>query len=98
MKIPRLTLGTSVALAAVLVGLAGLTLLYAAPTEEDLAKVKIGMTKPEVIDIMGKPNAERREETDGLCSVFVYKSVGRYRLVNIWFDCDDKVRAIDRAR
>lgn len=72
--------------------------LAAKATEEDLAKIKAGMSRAEVIKIMGKPNAEQEEETDGLCRVLVYRSVGRYRLVNIWLDCEQKVRAIDRAR
>ncbi len=85
-----------------LAGLLALLVLFAvvvsAATEEDLAKVKIGMSKAEVVQIMGKPNAEREEKTEDLCRVLVYRNVGRYRLVNIWLDCKDTVRAIDRAR
>jgi len=73
-------------------------LAVSAATEEDLAKVKIGMAKAEVVQIMGKPNAEREEKAEDLCRVLVYRDVGRYRLVNIWLDCKDTVRAIDRAR
>jgi len=83
------------ALLALAVFAAALT-VYAA-TEEDLAKVKVGMSKAEVVQIMGKPNAEREEKAEDLCRVLVYRNVGRYRLVNIWLDCKDTVRAIDRA-
>jgi hypothetical protein len=46
---------------------------------------------------MGKPKKDQpvREEEE-LCRLYVYKKVGRYRVVNIWFDCSDKVQAIDK--
>jgi hypothetical protein len=67
-------------------------------TEEDLAKVKIGMDRAQVLDIMGKPDKDQpvREEEE-LCRLYVYRNVGRYKLVNIWFDCSDKVQAIDKV-
>lgn len=87
-----------------LAALAGVACLLAASpvlakaTEEDLAKVKVGMSRAEVIQIMGKPDKEQSVEEEELCRLLVYKSVGRYRLVNIWFDCNDKVKAVDKAR
>lgn len=83
--------------------LAGLVLVAlpmsaaAKANEEDLAKVKIGMDRAQVDDIMGKPDKDQpvREEEE-LCRLYVYRKVGRYRVVNIWFDCSDKVQAIDK--
>jgi hypothetical protein len=66
-------------------------------TEGDLAKVKEGMSRAEVVQIMGKPDKEQGVEDGELCRLFVYRSVGRYKIVNIWFDCSDKVKAIDKV-
>ena len=86
------------ALLAVLLGLAAAVALYAKPSESDVAKVKVGMTRAEVLDIMGKPDKEQEVKDEGeLCRLFAYKSVGRYKVVNIWFDCGEKVKAVDKV-
>ncbi len=85
------------------VAVAALALLVAAPavlakaTEDDVAKVKAGMSRDEVVQIMGKPDKEQKVEEGELCRLFVYRSVGRYKIVNIWFDCSDKVKAVDKV-
>ena len=85
------------ALMALLLGLAAAVALYAKATEDDVAKVKAGMTRSEVLDIMGKPDKEQQVKDEGeLCRLYAYKSVGRYKVVNIWFDCADKVKAVDK--
>jgi outer membrane protein assembly factor BamE (lipoprotein component of BamABCDE complex) len=66
--------------------------------EEDLARVKVGMDRSEVLQIMGKPKKDQPVREEELCRLYVYKKVGRYRVVNIWFDCDDKVQGIDKVR
>jgi len=47
---------------------------------------------------MGPPDKDQpvRDEEE-LCRLYVYKNVGRYKIVNIWFDCQDKVAAIDKV-
>lgn len=89
----------------VAVGLALLAALWmgvlagaAKATEDDLAKVRIGMDRAQVLDIMGKPDKDQEvREEDELCRLYVYRNVGRYKVVNIWFDCKDKVGAIDKV-
>jgi len=71
---------------------------WAKAGEDDLAKVRHGMSPEEVTKIMGEPNRDQKVKEEELCRLFVYKSVGRYRIVNVWFDCELKVRAIDKAR
>ena len=96
MRDRRLRLVVSLVLAGMV--LVGLPLsMTAKAKEEDLAKVKVGMDRSEVLRIMGKPKKDQpvREEEE-LCRLYVYKKVGRYRVVNIWFDCSDKVQAIDK--
>ncbi len=66
-------------------------------TEDDLAKVTAGMSRAEVVQIMGKPDKEQKVEEEELCRLLVYRSVGRYKIVNIWFDCSDKVKAVDKV-
>lgn len=73
------------------------TAASSAANEEDLAKLKAGMTKPEVLQVMGKPDSQGDKRSDDLCGWFTYKNVGRYKYVNIWFDCQDKLVAIDKA-
>lgn len=74
-------------------------LLAMAATEDDLAKVKVGMSRAQVVEIMGKPDRDQEvKDVENLCRLYAYKKVGRYKLVNIWFDCDDKVQAIDKIR
>jgi len=89
----------------VLAALAVLGLVFLQPgltaakaTEADLAKVKIGMDRATVLEIMGRPDKDQpvREEEE-LCRLYVYKNVGRFKIVNIWFDCQDKVQAIDKV-
>lgn len=78
---------------------AGLCLAAAAPSEKDLDKVKIGMTRDQVLKLLGKPKRDEEvSDNSELCRLFVYKKVGRYKVVNVWFDCDDKVKAIDKAK
>ncbi|MDD5542413.1 MAG: outer membrane protein assembly factor BamE [Acidobacteriia bacterium] len=69
---------------------------YAA-TEDDLGRLKIGMTKAEVTEVMGKPDSQGDKKGEDLCSCFTYKNVGRYKIVNVWFDCSGKLVAIDKA-
>jgi hypothetical protein len=69
---------------------------YAA-SEEDLVRLKVGMTKGEVVLVMGKPDSHGDKKGDDLCSCFTYKNVGRYKYINVWFDCSDKLVAIDKA-
>ena len=81
---------------------AGLTVLSATPvaakpTEDDLAKVQQGMPRADVLKLMGKPDRDQEvRDADGLCRLYAYKKVGRYKLVNIWFDCNDRVKEIDK--
>lgn len=87
---------TAIALAALLAWGAGLAL---AATEKDVAKVEVGMNRDEVLKIMGKPDRDQKvRDVENLCRLYAYKKVGDYKLVNIWFDCDDKVDAIDKIR
>lgn len=78
---------------------ASATLLAA--TESDLAKVRAGISAADVEKYMGKPD-RNQSVTDraGICRLFVYRNVGRYRTVSIWFDCQSpgKVKSIDRVR
>lgn len=88
-----------------MVGVIGLLLIgiafYVASTyaagEADLVRLKVGMTKDEVVQVMGKPDLQGDKKGDDLCSCFTYKNVGRYKYVNVWFDCSDKLVAIDKA-
>ena len=88
----------------VLLALAGLLLAVlsaapaaAKPTEESVDKVRQGMTRAEVLDLLGRPDRDQEvKDSDGLCRLYAYKKVGRYRLVNIWFDCDERVKEIDK--
>jgi len=92
-------MSTGVVVGLVLLGLLAPPVdLAAKAKEEDLAKVKIGMDRAQVQEIMGKPDKDQpvREEEE-LCRLYVYKKVGRYTVVNIWFDCSDKVQAIDKV-
>lgn len=68
-----------------------------AASEDDLARLKSGMTKSEVIQIMGKPDSQGDKKGEDLCSWFTYKNIGHYKYVNVWFDCQDKLVAIDKA-
>jgi|GEM_PF-4901430 len=68
-----------------------------AATEDDLSHLQPGMTKDSVIQIMGKADSKGEKKGEELCSWFTYKNVGRYRFVNVWFDCKDKLVAIDKA-
>ncbi|HXE75396.1 MAG TPA: outer membrane protein assembly factor BamE [Candidatus Xenobia bacterium] len=86
------------ALMAALLSLAAAVAVFAKATEDDVAKVKPGMSRAEVLDIMGKPDKDQEVKDEGeLCRLLAYKSVGRYRVVNIWFDCADKVKAVDKV-
>ncbi len=86
------------ALMAALLSLAAAVALFAKASEDDVARVKPGMTRAEVLDIMGKPDKEQEVKDEGeLCRLFAYKSVGRYKVVNVWFDCSDKVKAVDKV-
>jgi hypothetical protein len=85
-----------IALAAVAAWLAAPGALAKA-TEDDLAKVQIGMSRDEVVQIMGRPDKEQEVKETELCRLFVYRSIGRYKIVNIWFDCNDKVKAVDKV-
>lgn len=73
------------------------TVVLSAATEEDLAKLKPGMTKAEVIQQMGKADSQGEKKSEDLCGWLTYKNVGRYKYVNVWFDCQDKLVAIDKA-
>ena len=96
---PRtLALGVIAALLVAVLLFSGSLPALAKASEEDLAKVRHGMSPEEVTKIMGEPNRDQKVKEEELCRLFVYKSVGRYRIVNVWFDCDLKVRAIDKAR
>ncbi len=93
----------TVRIASLLAALALLLLLVGAlslagkASEEDLAKVRIGMDRAEVQDIMGRPDKDQPvRDVEDLCRIYAYKNVGRYKIVNISFDCDDKVQAIDK--
>lgn len=66
-------------------------------SEQDLAKLREGMTKADVIRIMGKPDFTREKNEGDLCSFFAYKNVGRYKIVTIWFDCNERLAVIDKA-
>lgn len=68
-----------------------------AATEDDLIRLKVGMTKDEVIQVMGRPDSQGDKKGEDLCSWFTYKNVGHYKFVNVWFDCSDKLVAIDKA-
>jgi hypothetical protein len=46
---------------------------------------------------MGKPDLQGDKKGDDLCGCFTYKNVGRYKYINVWFDCSDKLVAIDKA-
>jgi hypothetical protein len=81
----------------VLVLVSSIVLQLMAATEEDLGRLKAGMAKTEVIQVMGKPDAQGVNKDEELCSWFTYKNVGRYKYVNIWFDSQDRVVAIDKA-
>jgi len=89
---------SGLALAALLLAVAAAAPVgWAKPTEADLAKVKEGMARVEVLQLLGKPDRDQVvREADGLCRLYAYKKVGRYKLVNIWFDCDDRVKEIDK--
>ncbi|MGH7773838.1 MAG: outer membrane protein assembly factor BamE domain-containing protein, partial [Candidatus Binatia bacterium] len=71
--------------------------VLAKATEDDVAKVKVGMSRDEVVQIMGKPDKDQKVEEAELCRLLVYRSVGRYKIVNVWFDCSDKVKAVDKV-
>lgn len=80
-------------------GLAAVSAVSAAakPTEDDVAKVRQGMTQAEVLDLLGKPDRDQEvKDTDGLCRLYAYKKLGKYKLVNIWFDCNNRVKEIDK--
>lgn len=85
----------SILLAAMLLMNTGYTY---ATSENNLARLQIGMSKDTVTQIMGKPDSKGEKTGEDLCSWFTYKNVGRYRYVNIWFDCVEKLVAIDKAR
>lgn len=68
-----------------------------AATEDDLARLKPGMTKDGVIQTMGKPDSKGEKKGEDPCGWFIYKNVGRYKYVQIWFDCQDKLVGIDKA-
>ncbi|MGH9805208.1 MAG: outer membrane protein assembly factor BamE domain-containing protein [Candidatus Acidiferrales bacterium] len=69
----------------------------AKPSDAEVDKVRQGMTRAEVVDLLGRPDRDQEvKDADGLCRLYAYKKVGRYRLVNIWFDCDDRVKEIDK--
>ena len=70
--------------------------LFAA-TEDDLARLKPGMAKDDVIQTMGKPDSKGEKKGEDPCSWFIYKNVGHYKYVQIWFDCQDKLVGIDKA-
>jgi SmpA/OmlA family protein len=82
-----------VILAAVLLS----TMQLIAATEDDLARLKPGMTKDGVIETMGKPDSKGEKKGEDPCSWFIYKNVGHYKYVQIWFDCQDKLVGIDKA-
>ena len=70
-----------------------------AATEKDLARVTVGMVRTEVQKIMGAPSRNQAvDNRPGICRLYAYRGVGTYRTVNIWFDCGDRVRSIDRIK
>jgi hypothetical protein len=73
------------------------TTLSWAASEENLIRLKAGMTKAEVTQIMGKPDSQGERQGEDLCSWFTYKNVGHYKYVNVWFDCQERLVAIDKA-
>ena len=82
---------------AVMASLVAAPAVLAKATEDDVAKVKVGMSPDEVLQIMGRPDKDQKVQEGELCRLFVYRSVGRYKIVNIWFDCSDKVKAVDKV-
>lgn len=85
------------AAAGLLVGVLTATPLLAKPTDADVDKVRQGMTRTEVLDLLGRPDRDQEvKDADGLCRLYAYKKVGRYKLVNIWFDCNERVKEIDK--
>lgn len=91
--------GLALVLVAALVEAGGLSADTGKPTEEALAQVKIGMPRTEVDKLLGDPDLEEKTtDAPELCRLYVYKKVGRYRIVNIWFDCGDKVKEIDKIQ
>jgi len=83
--------------AAVMASLVAAPAVLAKATEDDVARVKVGMSPDEVTQIMGRPDKDQKVQEGELCRLFVYRSVGRYKIVNIWFDCSDKVKAVDKV-
>ena len=81
----------------VILGLFVVSLLVTAATEQDVDRLKVGMTKDDVRQIMSKPDNESNQKTGDLCSRWTYKKVGKYRLVVLWFDCQQKLATIDKA-
>jgi SmpA / OmlA family len=73
------------------------TLQLIAATEDDLARLKPGMTQDDVVQIMGKPDSKGEKKSEDPCSWFIYKNVGHYKYVQVWFDCQDKLVGIDKA-
>ncbi|MBZ5535303.1 MAG: outer membrane protein assembly factor BamE [Acidobacteriia bacterium] len=73
------------------------TVYYFAASEDDLARLKPGMTKDAVIETMGKPDSRGEKKGEDPCGWFIYKNVGHYKYVQIWFDCQDKLVGIDKA-
>jgi hypothetical protein len=73
------------------------TLQLIAATEDDLARLKPGMTKDIVVQTLGKPDSKGEKKGEDPCSWFIYKNVGHYKYVQIWFDCQDKLVGIDKA-
>ncbi len=70
-----------------------------AATASDLAKVTVGMARTEVQKIMGAPSRNQAvSNRPGVCRLYGYRGVGTYRTVNIWFDCSDKVKSIDKIK
>lgn len=70
-----------------------------AATEADLGKVEEGMARTEVQKIMGAPSRNQAiNNRPGICRLYGYRKVGTYRTVNIWFDCSDKVKSIDKIK
>ena len=85
------------ALAGLLLAVLSAAPLAAKPTEEAVDKVQQGMTRAEVLDLLGPPDRDQEvKDSDGLCRLYAYKKVGKYKLVNIWFDCDERVKEIDK--
>ena len=83
--------------AVVMASLVAAPAILAKASEDDVAKVKVGMSPDEVLQIMGRPNKDQKVQEGELCRLFVYRSVGRYKIVNVWFDCSDKVKAVDKV-